>query len=209
MLDEAAQALLRRRAKSMMRRRARGLRASLPSSAVAARSALIVERLLAYPAIGNARDLASFWPMTQNHEVDLRALHVALRLLEKRVYYPAIEPGDGGRMRFLQVIDPAELVDRGKGFSEPADDAPAALRLDVVLVPGLSFDTRGHRLGYGAGHYDRALPRFCPPAIAIGVAFEFQLAPELPNTDGDVPVNVVITDARTLAATDCVPPSHG
>jgi len=69
-----------------------------------------------------------------------------------------------------------------------------------VLVPALALDSRGHRLGYGAGYYDRTLPRFCPPAVSIGVAYDFQLLVELPVTEGDVPCDWIVTDTRALAA---------
>ncbi|HVY49722.1 MAG TPA: 5-formyltetrahydrofolate cyclo-ligase, partial [Minicystis sp.] len=56
----------------------------------------------------------------------------------------------------------------------------------------------GYRLGYGAGYYDRALPRVRPPALAVGVAFSFQLVADLPVTEHDVPVDLVVTDDRVL-----------
>ena len=70
----------------------------------------------------------------------------------------------------------------------------------MILVPGVAFDARGFRIGYGGGFYDRALPRYRPPARAIGVAFDFQLAAEIPNADHDVPVDRVVTDVRVLDA---------
>ena len=65
-------------------------------------------------------------------------------------------------------------------------------------MPGLAFDDRGYRIGYGAGFYDRALPRYSPPAISVGVAFDFQLAVDIPASGDDVPVHWVLTDRRTL-----------
>ncbi len=191
---------LRQRAKAVMRRRARAVRTSVPSAALAVRSARIVARVLEHPAIATASRVASFSAIRDKHEVDLAALHAALRAQRKQVYYPAIEPQDGGRMRFGLVVDLAELCERGHGFAEPSPDAPRATALDVIVVPGLLFDARGHRIGYGAGYYDRTLPAFCPPALSLGVAFDFQLASEIPNTQGDVAVAVIVTDARSFAA---------
>jgi 5-formyltetrahydrofolate cyclo-ligase len=68
------------------------------------------------------------------------------------------------------------------------------------VVPALAVDPRGHRVGYGAGFYDRTLPRFVPPAVSIAVAFDFQLAVEVPTTEGDVAVSWIVTDARELRA---------
>ena len=99
--------------------------------------------------------------------------------------------------RFVAAAD--ELAERGKGFAEPPPDAELATGLAVVVVPGLRFDGSGYRIGYGAGYYDRTLPAFCPPAVAVGVAYDFQLAPEIPALEDDVPVDVIVTDARVLA----------
>jgi 5-formyltetrahydrofolate cyclo-ligase len=78
----------------------------------------------------------------------------------------------------------------------------------VVIVPALWIDAGGQRIGYGAGFYDRTLPRFCPPGRSIGVAFDFQLAGDVPVTEGDVAVGLVVTDMRVLdpAAPDDVAP---
>ena len=92
------------------------------------------------------------------------------------------------------------MEERGLGFREPSADAPLAEHLDVVIVPALAVDGRGFRLGYGAGFYDRALPRYRPPARAVAVIFDFQLAPELPIGPHDVAVDTIVTDARLLEA---------
>ena len=90
------------------------------------------------------------------------------------------------------------MEERGLGFREPGAEAPEALALDVIVVPALQIDGRGHRIGYGAGFYDGALPRYAPPALAVGVAFTFQLIAEVPVTDGDVALGLVVTDDQVL-----------
>ncbi len=69
------------------------------------------------------------------------------------------------------------------------------------MVPALQIDGRGHRIGYGAGFYDRTIPRFAPPALTMGVAFSFQLIAEVPITPGDVPLALVVTDERLIEPT--------
>ena len=101
-------------------------------------------------------------------------------------------------MRF--VDDPRVMVERGMGFAEPRSEDPAAESLDVVVVPALAVDPAGHRLGYGAGYYDRTLPAYCPPGVAVSVAFDYQLLMEIPVTPADVATTWVVTDARTLRA---------
>jgi 5-formyltetrahydrofolate cyclo-ligase len=196
-IDAEMEAVLRRRAKAALRKRARGLRSAIPREAIAARSARIVEHLAALPAMREARAVALFYPMEDRNEVDLLALDASLRAEQKSVYYPAIDP-DTRVMTFRTVPDLAALEERGLGFREPAPEAPEAAALDVIVVPALQIDERGHRLGYGAGFYDRALPRFAPPARTVGVAFAFQLVPELPDTEGDVALDLIVTDERVV-----------
>lgn len=101
-------------------------------------------------------------------------------------------------MAFHFVDDLDAMETAPMGYREPPEAAPLVDALDVVIVPGLAFDGRGYRIGYGAGFYDRALPRYCPPAASIGVAFDFQLAAEIPNTVDDVAVARIVTDRQLL-----------
>ena len=183
---------LRMRAKVLMRRRFRGHRAALPASAIAARSEKLCARLL--DELGDAQAVALFWPIAKNNEVDLREVDAALRNRGARVAYPATD--DDGGMRFLWVDDPDAMEMAPMGFRAPRADAPEARALDVIVVPGLAFDARGHRIGYGGGFYDRALA--ASDARTVGVAFDFQLAADIPNSDSDVAVHHVITDCRSL-----------
>ena len=86
------------------------------------------------------------------------------------------------------------------GIREPKASSPEVLP-DILLVPLAAFDRNGHRIGYGAGYYDRTIPRFVPPAVAIAVAFDYQIIAEVPVTEGDVAVNAVVTDTRSLQIT--------
>jgi 5-formyltetrahydrofolate cyclo-ligase len=193
--------LLRRRVKAELRKRMRGLRMAMPAGACADRSARIVERLLALDVVAAARAVALFWPIEERHEVDLRAAGVRLAERGIRVAYPAIDQ-ETREMLFRFVDQPDAMIEQGFGFREPSSREPEAPpgALDVIVVPALAVDPRGHRIGYGAGYYDRTLPRFVPPAVAVAVAFDFQLVAEAPSVETDVAVGHVVTDARTVGA---------
>lgn len=193
--------VIRLRVKAELRKRMRGVRKTAPIEACAERSAKIVAALIAHPAVATAKSAALFWPMLERHEVDLRALDEVLRARGARVAYPSIDP-DTNDMVFRFIDDPTKLGEAGYGFSEPSRDAPAAGagEVDVVIVPALAIDPTGHRIGYGAGYYDRTLPKYAPPAAAVAVAYDWQLVAEVPATPGDVQVDAVITDARVLDA---------
>jgi 5-formyltetrahydrofolate cyclo-ligase len=199
-VDEG-ESLLRRRVKAELRKRMRGLRMAMPASACAERSARVVDRLLALDVVVAARAVALFWPIEERHEVDLRAAGARLAERGVRVAYPAIDQ-EMRQMLFRFVDRPDAMVEQGFGFREPAAREPEAPpgALDVIVVPALAVDPRGHRIGYGAGYYDLTLPRFVPPSVAVAVAFDFQLVAEAPSVETDFAVRWVVTDARVLDA---------
>jgi 5-formyltetrahydrofolate cyclo-ligase len=141
--------------------------------------------------------VALFWPIEGRNEVDLRPLAQTLKNLGISLAFPSIDP-ETRVMTFRLAQNFAAMEERGLGFAEPAYEDPEATELDVVVVPALGLDAAGNRIGYGAGFYDRTLPRFCPPASSIAVAFDFQLLVEVPTTEGDVPVDIVLTDERSF-----------
>ncbi len=204
--------ILRVRAKAEIRKRLRALRKTTPLAACAARSGRIVANLLGLALVAGARDVALFWPIEEKHEVDLRPLDVELRAQGKRVYYPTIL--SSGEMVFGRVDDPARMIDHPLGFRAPDEGEPRAEDLDVIVVPALAIDASGHRIGYGAGYYDRALAT-TRRAVTVGVAYDFQLVPEVPASRDDVPVAWVVTDRRVFRAGAPVPaaapepPGHG
>ena len=181
-----------------LRKRLRGVRAAMPFEACADRSARIVARVEALASIQSARSVALFWPIVERREVDLRPLDTALRARGVSVAYPWIDPET--RAMTFRFATTQELEERGFGFCEPLLPAPEAPRggLDAILVPAIAIDPTGHRIGYGAGFYDRTIPLFAPPAVTLGVAYDFQLLAEIPFTEHDVPLSFVVTDERTL-----------
>lgn len=91
----------------------------------------------------------------------------------------------GQSSRGLWEPDPARAT--------PADDA----ELDLVLVPGIAFDRRGWRIGFGAGLYDRFLSGVAAPRVAL--AFSLQILDPLPVEPHDEPVDWIVTEGETIA----------
>ncbi len=201
---------IRLKVKAELRKRLRGVRKTTPAEACLERSLKIARRLEAHEAVVGAEArsqthalspaaIALFCPIESRHEVDLRGLDERFRARGVRVAYPSIEP-ESGVMTFRFATALAALEDKGYGFLEPASDAPEATELDVIIVPALAVDPTGHRIGYGAGYYDRVLPRYAPPAVSIAVAYDWQLVAEVPATAHDVRCAWVVTDVRTFDA---------
>jgi 5-formyltetrahydrofolate cyclo-ligase len=77
---------------------------------------------------------------------------------------------------------------------QPAKNAEAVIP-DLVVVPLLAFTVSGHRLGQGGGHYDRWLDAH-PQVPAIGLAWDCQVADELPVESHDRPLAAIVTPTR-------------
>jgi 5-formyltetrahydrofolate cyclo-ligase len=200
-VNDETEAYIRQKVKAELRKRLRAVRHTAPAEACAQRSRKIVTQLEGLEVLQKARSVALFWPIEARHEVDLRPLDTLLRARGVTVAYPSVD--DETRvMVFRSVADVNLLDERGLGFAEPSPDWPRLGRgeLDVIVVPAVAIDPRGHRIGYGAGFYDRTLPDLAPPAVTVAVAYDYQLVADVPDTAGDVPVDWIVTDTRVLAA---------
>jgi 5-formyltetrahydrofolate cyclo-ligase len=93
------------------------------------------------------------------------------------------------------------------GVPEPTGRPVDPTTIDTVIVPALAFDRRGHRLGYGAGFYDRFLPELAPGCLVLGVCLAPLLVDRLPIDDHDVTVPTVVTD-EAVVSTDETPTDH-
>jgi 5-formyltetrahydrofolate cyclo-ligase len=94
----------------------------------------------------------------------------------------------------------APLVSGVWGIREPPAEAPEVFP-DILIVPLLAFDRRGHRIGYGAGYYDMTITRLraMKPVTAIGVAFATQEIAAVPTTPRDAPLDVVLTEREAIS----------
>jgi 5-formyltetrahydrofolate cyclo-ligase len=93
----------------------------------------------------------------------------------------------------------AALVSGVWGIREPPAEAPE-LNPDILIVPLLAFDRRGHRIGYGAGYYDMTIARLraMKPVTAIGIAFGSQEIAAVPETPRDARLDLVLTERETI-----------
>ncbi len=138
--------------------------------------------------------VAAFWPL--GDEIDTRPLLHALHARGQMVLLPVTPPR--GQALVFRAWAPGAAMEAGRfGTRHPA--APATETPDALLVPLLAFDARGHRLGYGAGYYDRTLQAL-PRAPAVGLAYAAQQLPEVPAGPGDVPLAMVATEAGVIPA---------
>jgi 5-formyltetrahydrofolate cyclo-ligase len=166
---------------------------------VLALPALVVARARA-AAAGKAPCLSGYVGI--HGELDPAEALAAARAAGFIVALPRIDTTSPPWLRFHEATA-EDLAPGPHGLSEPLPSWPeiAVEDLDVMLVPGLAFDAAGGRLGHGGGYYDAAGRRLrSASGVMIGFAFDFQIVERCPTDAHDVAVDVVVTDARVLAA---------
>lgn len=160
-------------------------------------SAAITERLFALSDVSAARTLLAYASTPAEASTDQivgRALAEGRTVLLPYVAGP-------GELRAAPIDSLADLAPGYRGIREPAARAPVdASTADVVLVPGVAFDTAGRRLGYGGGFYDAFLASLPRRVVRIGIAFDVQVVDEVPAGEGDERVDLVVTEVRVLRA---------
>lgn len=161
------------------------------------RSSLLAQQnLLSLEEYARAQCIALYAP-TRN-EADTSEIMTAAFMAGKRVLYPAV---CGEHMVFRQVEGLASLEQGSFGILEPcptgvdhhADEA------DLIVVPGVAFDRRGHRIGYGKGFYDRFLRHPGRKAHLVGFCHDFQLIDDdIPAEGHDIRMEIIVSDQRVV-----------
>ena len=136
--------------------------------------------------------VAAFHPIRS--EVDVTLLAHMLEDAGARLALPAVL--DRETIVFRAHSAAGTLVPGGFGTMAPGEDAEI-VDPDILLMPLSVFDRQGNRIGYGAGHYDRAIERLAAKGrkpLLIAVAFDLQEAPAVPAEAHDMPLDGVITE---------------
>ncbi len=181
-------------AKAALRRAVLLRRDALPEGERALLSGSIVATILDLPAYETAHVVlayASFGSELRTDELLRRALADGKTLLLPRV--------ERGGLGLYEVRDPARDLEPGTwGIREPRPDRcpPAAPGgVGFAFIPGVAFDRRARRLGYGGGFYDRLLAGGLPEGTPlVSGAFEVQVVDEVPTDPHDAPVDLVVTE---------------
>ena len=154
----------------------------------------IAKHALALPELQDAQPVGGYWPIRS--EVDPRPI---MRALVKRGVTVALSQIIHPHLSWREWRPGDVLVKGGFGVREPGPDAPECFPR-VLLVPLAAFDRRGTRLGYGKGHFDRAIAALSAknPVVAIGLAYAAQEVPSLPSEPHDRRLDIIITEAEVI-----------
>lgn len=158
----------------------------------------ITQNLLASPEYAEASTVLTY--VSVSSEVSTRMFIEGALRDGKTVAVPRCLPGH--RLEFAAITSLEQLVAAPFNLLEPSKDLSALtedqMNNSICIVPALLVDTKGYRLGYGAGFYDRFLSTY--PCKKICLAYQQNLSKTmLPHTEFDVPVDMVITESGVLA----------
>lgn len=173
-------------------------RGSISLQTKKAKDAVIKERLFSLPEFGQARVI--FYFASFSSEVNtLMQIEEALRA-GKRVVLPLVDKKISG-LRLYEIKDLSELSPGVMGIPEP--NVPQERQreindIDLVIMPGVAFDPKGNRLGYGAGYYDKLLSGLTRQTPLIAIAYEEQIVDCIPHEPHDIRVHTIVTDLRVI-----------
>ncbi len=173
------------------------MRRSMAFEVVFALSGKVQKRFIEsefYVSAGSFSLYSSFQNEVLTDEIFQRAVKAG-----KKVAYPRVIRGGKRHLAFFRVRDLMDLAVGSYDIPEPGESETMAEpgAFDLVVVPGVAFDMKGGRLGYGKGYYDRALKGLNCPVVAL--AYEFQvLKEEIPVEPHDVGVTAIVTEKRVL-----------
>jgi 5-formyltetrahydrofolate cyclo-ligase len=183
--------------KRALRRELRLRRAALSPADRAVASEAAARHVLESLPWRERRKMSLFWPLAD--EIDTQLLLHDLHRLGAEPLLPRMQ-GKGQPLVFHAWAPELALVPGSFGVMEPSADLPVVVP-EIVLAPLLAFDRRGHRLGYGAGFYDRTFDAIVAAGgepLRVGYCFACQEIAEVPVDETDVPLDAVVTEEGLL-----------
>lgn len=185
--------------KSILRNEVRELLANMTATIYRDQSFAVVKKVLQETSIKEAEIIGV--TISNIPEVDTIYLIEALWQLGKTVAVPKCDP-QTRQMAFYAIDSFAQLETVYMHLREPITASCQfvdANEIDVMLVPGVVFDKRGYRIGYGGGYYDRYLLKYSGKLLSL--IFDEQLREEVPTEVYDCPVDVLLTPTKRI---DCL-----
>ena len=173
--------------KTELRKWIRARKRAMTPEQIETSSELLAEKFYATSYYREAKTIYGYLPYNQ----EVRTVQILQQAIldGKRVAVPKVY---GDTMRFIYLDDLSAVAPSDMGIPEPVADEPVADdHKALVLMPGLAFDPRGNRMGYGGGFYDKFLAEE-PNHPTVALCYEFQMVEKIPTNDYDIPVNCVL-----------------
>ncbi len=161
-------------------------RNALDPKEIAKRSKRVQDFLLNSKEFKSAKVVGAYHAFGSEVRTDLIIEHA--RALGKKIVLPSVE---GDNLTFYELSSGKYLVKGRFGIMEPLPFGPVD-KIDLLVVPGIAFDKKGYRLGYGKGYYDKFLAK--KKVALIGLGYSFQLLDSLPKGKYDKRLDAIATE---------------
>ncbi|MEK6726784.1 MAG: 5-formyltetrahydrofolate cyclo-ligase [Deltaproteobacteria bacterium] len=162
------------------------------------KSTVIQKRVLKLPIYQESKTIGLY--ASFNNEVSTSVIFDRAVEDGKKVLFPCIRKADG-ELAFFPVRGLDELELGPFGIMAPfirAGMGDCLSEADLLLIPGVSYDLKGGRIGYGGGFYDRTLHKLAKLPFIVALAYEFQILDEVPMCAHDIRVDVIVTEKRVI-----------
>ena len=170
-------------------------RSSLSPDAVIEKSNLVRKNLFGLPQFKTAKVIMFY--VARDKEVRTEEMIKESLRMGKTVAVPITRVKERNLVPSLLTDYDLELSPGTYQIPEPKEEyirPVSPQEIDLVIVPGVAFDHRGSRLGFGEGFYDNFLKAVSPKTTRIGLAFQLQMVEELPSEEKDERVDMIITE---------------
>ncbi len=181
--------------KKRLRKKYKELRAGLSKERIDEKSVDIANMSLALD-IWNYQYYHLFLPIFKQKEVDTSYL---LNILQGKDKHVLVSKSDftTNTMKHYLLTDATRFVVNEYGIPEPEDGIEIdPEKIEVIFIPLLAYDTKGNRVGYGKGFYDRFLSTCKKDVVKVGVSFFEAETEEISVRDTDIPLDYCISDAQ-------------
>jgi len=178
--------------KRELRTKYKSLRNELTPEAIGDKSLLIANQLLKLP-VWEKTYFHIFMPIVEHHEIDTQFIMHVLSGKDKEMVVSRSD-FDTMKMTHFLLTENIKFIKNNYNISEPVEGIEVPVnKIDVVFVPLLAFDSKGHRVGYGKGFYDAFLSECKPETLKIGLSL-FDAEETIDDVhDGDVKLDYCVT----------------
>jgi len=173
-------------------------RNALTQKAILEKSSLIANNLINFYKYQQSEKIMLY--VSTKKEVQTQYIFNSAKRDHKDVFIPLIDKEKRDLIPSL-IYDLSELTQSCLGIPQPKKEFARIFSpkiLEMVIIPGIAFTKKGQRLGRGGGYYDRFLKKLRKRTCLVGLAFEIQIADNLPIDSNDMPVQYIITENRLI-----------
>jgi len=169
------------------------IRSSLTKEEIINASFSISRKLKELEIVNRATSIMGYYPIRKEVDIfsflkevsDRKIILLPYSVKKEKKIYPILYKND-------EKFDKDDF-----GIPVPKNKEVFKGKIDIILVPGVAFDFNFNRLGYGLGFYDKFL-RENPQSFKIGIAYDFQIIKELPYSESDVKLDMIVSEKRIL-----------